>query len=350
MVCISAYKKSGNSLYLSVVCCVMKIRHLLLFICFPFALLAQPAHSPESILKLLNLTAPVPEGLLAQRAVVLYGDGLKQNELEETQKAFQQTGIDAVAYIPSLQVLAGADIQQAFAKYLTTRNISFIILFNKTPSYSLTFFRFNGNAGLLDATTSGWQQTHSVLKELLLTVFRFAVSNQKKQNLLINDFPETTVNIKYFDGRRNENYTSLVKSFKVAVPSWGNEKDDARLNQILTEYFPLKYEIVPADIAESDLEIKGFKTIIRFVHTSGTIARDLLEYDHAKTGNALASAAIINNDAQLKTIAASAVVYKFYVKQLEYGNLFLGNKWDADPDWQQALVNYLYHMRQQLNY
>lgn len=343
MAFISVCEKSGNSLYLSVVCYIMKIKVLLFFICFPFALLAQTAHSPESILKLLNLTTTVPEGLLAQRAVVLYGDGLKQNELEETQKAFQQTGIDAVAYIPSLQVLAGADIQQAFAKYLTTRNISFIILFNKNPSYSLTFFRFNGKAGLLDAGTPGWQQTHSVLKELLLTVFRFAVSNQKKQNLLINDFPETAVNIKYFDGRRNENYTSLVKSFKVAVPSWGNEKEDARLDQILKEHFPLKYEIVNADMPESELEIKGFKTIIRFVHTSGAIARELLEYDNT-------SAAIINNDAQLKTIAASAVVYKFYVKQLEYGNLFLGNKWDADAEWQQALINHLYHMRQQLNY
>jgi hypothetical protein len=328
----------------------MKLRNLLFLFCFPFSLLAQLAHSPESILKQLNLTGSVPEGLLAQRAVVLYSDGVKSRDLEETQKAFQQTGIDAVAYISDKRVLAGADIQQAFSRYLSTRNISFIILFNKTSGYSLTFFKFNGTANLFDAGAPGWQQTHGLLKELLLTVFRFAVSNQKKQNLLVNDFPETDVTIKYFDGRRNENYTSLVKSFKVAVPSLGNEKDDARLDQILKEYFPLKYEIVNPNLAESDLEIKGFKTIIRFVRTSGEIARELLEYDNSKAGNALASAAIVNNEAQLKTIPANVVVYKFYVKQLEYGNLFLGNKWDADTDWQQALINHLSLMRQQLNY
>lgn len=323
---------------------------LLLLLCFPFAAWAQLAHTPESIVKNLALVNVVPDGLLAQRALVIFDSQIKQGELEETQKAFQQTGIDAVAYFESNRVLAGADPQQAFVRYLNTRNIAFIILFTKSTTYNLTFFRFNGKATLFDAGAAGWQQSSSVLKELLLTVFRFAVSNQKKQNLLVNDFPETGNAFKYFDGRRNETYTSLVKSFKVAVPSMGNEKDDAQLEQILKEHFPVKYEIVNADIPESDLEIKGFKTIIRFVRTNGTIARELLEYDNGKTGNALASAAFVNNEAQLKTIPANAIVYKFYVKQLEYGNLFLGNKWDADADWQQALTNHLYHMRQQLNY
>ncbi|HNR74442.1 MAG TPA: hypothetical protein PKH83_01860, partial [Cyclobacteriaceae bacterium] len=147
-----------------------------------------------------------------------------------------------------------------------------------------------------------------------------------------------------------EVYTALVKSFKVAVPSMGNEKDDAQLEQILKTHFPLKYELVNADIPESELEAKGFKTIIRFMHTTGAIAREILEYDLSKTGNVLSSAAIVNNEAQLKTIPANTIIYKFYVKQLEFGNLFLGNVWDADTDWQQALTNHLYHMRQQLNY
>lgn len=329
----------------------MNLRMLLLFTCLPFATLAQLAHTPESIIKGLSLAPMVPEGLLAQRSIVIYDATIYQKELEETQKAFQQTGIDAVAYFESNRVLAGADVQQAFTKYLSTRNVSFIILLTKSAtSFTLTFFKFNSKATLFDAGSAGWQQSNAVLKELLLTIFRFAVSNQKKQNLLVNDFPETGNAFKYFDGRRNEAYTSLVKSFKVAIPSMGNEKDDAQLEQILKEHFPVKYEIVNADLPEPELEIKGFKTIIRFVRTSGTIAREILEYDNSKTGNALASAAIVNSEAQLKTIPANVAVYKFYVKQLEYGNLFLGNKWDADTDWQQALTNYLYHMRQQLNY
>lgn len=327
----------------------MNLRFLFLLLCLPLAATAQLAHTPESIINGLTLTNQVPGGLLAQRSVVLYQGGFSQKELEETQKAFQQTGIDAVVYFATNRVLAGADPQRAFAKYLSTRNVSFIILFSKTNTFTLTFFPFSGKASLFDANATGWQQSHTSLKELLLTVYRFSVSNQKKQNLLVNDFPETG-SFKYFDGRRSEMYTSLVKSFKVAVPSMGNEKDDARLSEILKEHFPLKYEIVNADEAESDLDRKGFKTIIRFMHTSGTVMRELLEYDESKTGTALASAAIVNGEAQLKTIPVNTPVYKFYVKQLDYGNLFLGNKWDADTDWQQALINHLYLMRQQLNY
>ncbi|GIL22047.1 MAG: hypothetical protein BroJett042_05600 [Bacteroidota bacterium] len=328
----------------------MKLKLLVLIFVAPLSAFAQQAHTPENLVKSLSLSAHVPDELLALRSVVLFDEAITPKELEETQKAFQQTGIDAVSYFESNRVLAGADPQQAFARYLNIRNISFIILFSKRSSYALTFFRFNGKGNLSDPGAPGWQQNHASLKELLLMVFRFAVSNQKKHNLLINDFPETGNTFKYFDGRRSEVYTALVKSFKVAVPSMGNEKDDAQLEQILKTHFPLKYELVNADIPESELEAKGFKTIIRFMHTTGAIAREILEYDLSKTGNVLSSAAIVNNEAQLKTIPANTIIYKFYVKQLEFGNLFLGNVWDADTDWQQALTNHLYHMRQQLNY
>jgi hypothetical protein len=29
------------------------------------------------------------------------------------------------------------------------------------------------------------------------------------------------------------------------------------------------------------------------------------------------------------------------MKSIEYGNIFLGNKWDADLTWQDALRNYI---------
>ena len=68
----------------------MNLRFLLLLNCLPFVALAQLAHTPESIVKNLALTNVVPDGLLAQRAVVLF-EGVKQAELDEAQKAFQQT-------------------------------------------------------------------------------------------------------------------------------------------------------------------------------------------------------------------------------------------------------------------
>ncbi len=317
----------------------------------PILLIAQPAVEKDLLINRLSIVESVPEKLLAERSVVLYESNITSKELQETQKAFQQTGIDAVAYFVIDHILAGADPQKAFSTYLITRNVSFIIIFSKEKqTYSFTFAPFNNKIDLVNNGVSAWQQKGNVLNEVLLTTYRFAVSDQKKQNLLINDFPETDIALKYFVGRRTETYTAMVKSFKVAVPKFGNEKDDAVLEQLLKEYFPVKYELVDPALTERELESKGFITVLRFVHTRGIVAKQILDYDLSQMATSIASVAMVNGEAQLKTIPAEETIYKFYIKHLEYGNLFLGNKWDADRTWQAALANHLQLMRMDLKY
>lgn len=327
------------------------LKFLLLLFISPVLLLAQPTLEKDIFENQLIIVESVPENLLAARSVVLYESRLSLKELQETQKAFQQTGIDAVAYFAIDRILAGADPQKAFSTYLKSRNISFIILFTKEEqTYSFTFAPFNGKNDLVNNGAAAWQQKGVILNDVLLTIYRFAVSNQKKQNLLINDVPETDIALKYFVGRRTETYTPMVKSFKVAVPKFGNEKDDALLEEILKEHFPVKYELVDPDLDERELEGKGFITVLRFVHTSGLVAKTILDYDVSQIANSIASVAMVKGEAQLKTIPAEETIYKFYIKHLEYGNLFLGNKWDADRTWQAALTNHLQLMRMDLKY
>ncbi len=312
---------------------------------------AQPAYEKDALLSRLSFTESVPDELLATRSIVLYDQGITQKDLEETQQAFQQTGIDAIAYFVTDFMLAGADPEKAFAQYLISRNVTFLIFLTKeNQRYTFTFTRFNNTSDFVEPTASAWRQTGTVLKEVLLTIYRFALSNQKKQNFLINDFPETEIPIKYFSGRRNETFTAMVKSFKVAVPKFGNEKADAELEQILKEHFPLKYELVDPALSESDLSSRGFITVLRFVHTRGLVAKKILDYDISQMANSIASVVVVNGEAELKTIPAEETIYKFYIKHLEYGNLFLGNKWDADTSWQAALVSHLQLMRQDLKY
>jgi len=324
---------------------------LLILVIISFSLHGQPAYEKDMLLNRLSFTEIIPEELLATRSIVLYDQGITQKDLEETQQAFQQTGIDAIAYFITDFMLAGADPEKAFSQYLTSRNVSFLIFLTKdNQQYSLTFTRFNNTSDFVEPSAPAWRQSGTVLKDVLLTIYRFALSNQKKQNFLINDFPETDIPIKYFSGRRNEAYTALVKSFKVAVPKFGNEKADAELEQILKEHFPLKYELVDPAVSEADLSSRGFITVLRFVHTRGRVAKKILDYDISQMANSIASVVVANSEAELKTIPAEQTIYKFYIKHLEYGNLFLGNKWDADTSWQAALVNHLQLMRQDLKY
>jgi hypothetical protein len=153
-----------------------------------------------------------------------------------------------------------------------------------------------------------------------------------------------------FKSRRFESFSNDAKSFKVAVPRWGNEKADAELEQILKEYFPVKYELVDPNLEERELTNRGFITILRYVHTDGQEAKKILGYDLTQFTKSLTSIVYINGEADLKTIPASQTIFKYYLKHIEYGNIFLGKGWDADLTWQDALRNHLQAMREVLKF
>jgi len=329
---------------------ILKIQVFFFFLFFYTETVAQSSTEKESVLANLNYVDAIPDGLLSKRSIVIYDEAITQDELRETQNAFQQIGIDAVSYVNPDRVLAGPDIMKAFTTYLTSRAIDFLIFFEKDKEYNLSFVRFNKTRFLVDNKAATWRQSNGSLSDLLTSVFRNVIVTQKKQNLLINELPETDLNLKYFIGRRNETFTSDVVSFKVAVVKWGDEKADAELEQILKENFPVKYELVNPELEERDLSSRGFRTILRYVHTRGSVAKEILGYDLTQLATSLSTVYFVNGEADVKAIPASETIYKFYVKHIEYGNIFLGKGWDADITWQDALKNHLQAMRENLKF
>lgn len=314
---------------------------VLILLSLPLSLAAQTAEQ-QQLLQPVNWSTNVPADLLAARSVVLYQNSFSKVELAETQKYFQQTGIDAVCYFDIAYVLAGADTRKAFANYFSFRNIKYLVILQKTEAgYSYIFATYSGNKDLLDKTSTGWKQVNASQKELLQTIYRFAVSNLKKQNFLINDLPEMDINMAYFTGRINTNFSVEAKSFKTAVPKMDNEKDNAELEAFLKQYYPFKFEMVDAKSEEADLSARGFRSVLRVLHGRGSLLREVLGYDPTQTGRSIATTFFVDGVPQIKTILASEPVYKFYIKNTEYGNLFLGSKWDADITWQDALRNYV---------
>ncbi|NOS91699.1 MAG: hypothetical protein HOP30_07240 [Cyclobacteriaceae bacterium] len=329
------------------------MRHFsfLFILFFGYSSFAQSVEESELMAR-LNFSTTIPTELLTTRSVVLFQSAIPQKDLDECQSFFQQSGIDAVAYFDIHRMLAGHDVRRTYASYLANRGIKFLILFQKDEKgYRLIFCSFNGKKDLVDINSAAWKQENVSLNELLRTVYRFAVSNLKKQNFLINDLPEMDITINPFTGRINESFSIEVKSFKTAIPKFGNPVDDAELEAYLKANFPLKYELVDADATEESLYAKGFRTILRFVHARGIVAKEILGYDVTQVARSLPSAVFVNNEIQIKTVPSSEVIYKFYFKNIEYGNVFLGNKWDADLTWQDALRNHIqaYKINQKIN-
>ncbi|MFM8850110.1 MAG: hypothetical protein ACKOE5_06930 [Cytophagales bacterium] len=328
---------------LTLVRLVVELKKLTTLLLVVLALSGSAQTSEEqALLASLTISNTIPNDLLSARTVVLFQNTVGKPELQETQKYFQQTGIDAVCYFDIAYVLAGTDTRRAFATYFSFRNIKYIVLLQKADNqYHYVFGTFCGNKDIFDRRSTGWRQSNPSQQEVLRTIYRLATSNLKKQNFLINDLPEMDIPMTYFTGRINHNFSVEAKSFKTAVPKMDNEKDNAELEALLKQYYPFKFEMVDAKSEEADLGVRGFRSVLRVLHGRGSLLRQVLGYDYTQTGRSIATTFFADGVPQIKTILASEDVYKFYIKNIEYGNIFLGNKWDADITWQDALRNYV---------
>jgi hypothetical protein len=303
----------------------------------------------EKLYAKLVSTTKVPDDLLSTRSAVFYETSFTQTELEEIQKGFQQTGIDAVIYFETLQAMAGSDPRLAHSRYLTTRAIRFLIFLRKTDKdYEFSFTTFNGKNDFVEQKQEAWQIKSSNLSDLLRSIFRACINSQKKQNFLINDYPEREVTVKAIVGKRLESLAKDINYFKVAIPKFGDEEADRQLQQYFKDNFPIKYEIVEPLVDEKELRNKGFLYILRYVHTQGARAKEILGYEESKSETAIATIKYVNNEIQLKTIPSETLIFKFYFKNMEFDNVHLGSKWDADLTWQEALANHIQAYRQEV--
>ena len=314
----------------------------------PLAGLAQTSPEEAGLLGGLSSSVTAPDGLLAKRAVVLYQLAYTEEELNQMQTFFQQTGIDAIAYFETDRVLAGPDLTKAFADYFNTRNVSFFVFAQKESGrFQLVITPFSKSVNLIADGSSQWAVENKSLRELLQSIYRSLISSQKRQNFLINDLPERDIPVKNFTGRRFESFSKEATYFKVAIPRMASADDNTKLEELLRQGPALKYDLVPADMSERELNNRGYIFILRFVRARGRVAKEILGYEK-KVEQTYASMVASPDGFQLKTLAATESVFKFYFKHIEYGNIYLGTRWDADTSWDSALNNHLQAMKAEI--
>ena len=107
-------------------------------------------------------------------------------------KAFQQIGIDAVAYFEQDVVTAGKDVVWGLIpSILSAARSAHCFLDKGIDSYALRAALFNQKTSLVDAGTV-WRVQQPKLTELLRNVFRIP-GGVRKENFLISDSPETDI-------------------------------------------------------------------------------------------------------------------------------------------------------------
>ncbi len=296
-----------------------------------------PVGEQELIGRLRPGTA-LPTKLLSTRSVVFYPHTMGMKELEMVQKILQRTGIDAVVYMESDLLAAGRDASVSLAEYLNTREITNLLIFQKSNGYSLYVAEYNNKANIFDMDQNAWLGREKALDVLLQRLYLMATNTLKKENMLINDFPELAMPLNPFKGQRSEFFAIDLKVDPLAVPKFGDEAMDKELEEIMKSY-PYKYTLTEPHLSEAEIRKGGSYYVLRYFFGRDKVAQDVLGYDMTKSQNAIVSVTYPGDKQQLKNIPANTIVYKFYFKHIDSGNVFLGTKWDADLTWQQALIN-----------
>ncbi len=302
--------------------------------------IAQISDDEKMFLDRLKPTESLPEKLLNTRTAVFYSFIMPDKELEKIQLSFQKTGIDAIMYFETDELLAGRDVKVAFTAYLNKRDVSNLVFLQKgDKGYKMFITTFNTKSSLVEENQYAWIGEHTSLDELLLNLYRAAGGGMKRQNMLINDYPETNISINAIQGRRAEFFAIDMKVDELAIPKTGNDVMDKVLETTFSTY-PFKYKLTEPGTSEQELRKKGSLYVLCYVHTRCSVAKKLLGYDTSKPESTVASVIFADDgQTQIKNIAPETFVYKFYFKHIDSGNVFFGTKWDADPSWEQALKN-----------
>lgn len=310
---------------------------------------AQYPLSDKEFVEQLNLNGGFPENLLSTRTVVFFSFGFSEKELNQMQDYFQRSGIDAVSYFALDVLTAGKDVTRGFYNFLRQREISNLAFAEKfSDGYRISITPFNGKEEIFTAGQPAWSHSNRLLLEALKHLNREALASLKKGNLLINEFPETDQTINPITGKRNEFYAGDMKVDLVAVPKFGIDSLDQQLARIFEQHFPFEYKLVDPAVSEKELRKQGMLYIFCFLHTRAIVARQLLQYPTSPSETAYVSITFPDDTPQAKNIGLNTPIFKVYFKHIDSGNVFLGNKWDADTSWQQALINHIKAMKAEL--
>lgn len=362
----------------------LKIIILLYFFCFIYLSgHGQTLSSAElKMMKVLNSSSNVvPEDLLLSKSIVIISIGDGESTLrgdwktlaEEAHFYIKKLSIDAVLYFYIDDIIAGYDVQRAIAQQMIARDIKNILMLSKDKingrdQYISVLTPFNEEPTFMSNNQAVWKSQTSDLEILFRNLSR-SIDNADLtlENLLIIDSPEYYRGSDIIRGGRFETLNTDLRIDKLAVPKFidlpttedmsvasstemvslinsentKNLSRNAQLEQLLVNY-PYEFGIIPYEYDEKKLLTKGFQFVLMRINSSGRNVRKLLGYDVSENNDELITVKKDNlGEVKVKSIPIDAMVFKYYIKHINSGDVYLGEQWDGDDNWQDALNNHM---------
>lgn len=355
---------------------------LVIFFC-QTTLFAQVLSSAELKMKrVLNTGSKgIPKELQISKSIVIISMNDGESDLRGDWKSLAEAAhfyikrlsIDAVLYFYVDDVLAGYDVQRSISQQLVNRDIKNILMLSKDKvngrdQYLGVLTPFNSNPDFISNNQLAWKTQTSDLEILFRNLARaIDQADLINENLLIIDKPEYYRGTDIIRGRRYEVFNTDLRIDRIAIPKFtdlplpeneaalssadmvnliksendNNLRNNAQIESMMGNY-PYKFEIVPYEYDEKLLSSKGFQFVLMRINSSGRNVRQLLGYEISDEVNELIT---IKKDTagnvNIKSIPIDGMVYKYYVKHLNSGDIYLGEQWDGDDNWRDAFSNHI---------
>lgn len=346
-------------------------------------------------LRFLDYNNKLPDNLLHTKSAVFVevpvksGTSLRgdwQALAREGHQVFKSLGIDAVAYYNIGDVEAGRDASIKLAEQLKSRQIENIILLSKIPlkiagkdteRFAILITDFNGEKSFISHGQEAYKEvakdTDKLFKQFDKDIRK---SGMTSQNHLIADQPEFFAGAgNIIKGKRAEGFAQDLKLDKLAVPRFeeatipdkrpgGNanknleeeivknnksvNRNNLTLKEIMNDY-PYEYALVDPTLEEDRIRQDGYQFILVRLNTTGENIKEMLGYKVDPSETDYITMHQNGGNIKMRHIPAKAPVYKYYIKHIYTGDVYLGTPWDADESWEDALANYIGNMKKDLN-
>lgn len=261
-----------------------------------------------------------------------------------------EAGADPVAYYELEQVALSEERQAVYASSFAQRLVKNVLLLTrKKDLMSLHVGQFSEDGRIIPTTSIFGVQATS-LEELKASIAAIGDS-RATQNLLVLDIPEFgkeenaagSANLKFVP-----EYPLNLEVFKMGIPIDGSSASEGLLSYFRYDLYGKSSEVILAEQQNQKTEIESIlKSQYPYEYVWLTEAKTPQELIADRVQFVLMKVegreADMMESMGLAALPGSKerIVVKYYIKLLVRDELFIGEEWDAHPDWRIALENFL---------
>ncbi len=321
----------------------------------------------EIFLSNQSLSRHVPKTIQSTRSAVIISmqDQSKWKTIgNEANDYFKKISIDPVMFINATDLFANSSVTESFSDQFAGRRISNLIFITERKellnAFSISLVPFDPKVGLGARDLKGWTIKVNELKDGYKILANDLIKAElENTNFLIPESPNFEEDTNFIKGTIYSVYSRDLRARKLAIPKYKvideqqlssvkayNQKV-ATANKVLEDKlasYPYEFGFVDTE-DEAELYRQRYEYVLLRVKTTGEHLKKWFNLDVVSGETEYVSInQITKEDATLERINIDQVVYKYYVKHLVSGDVYIGDKWDTAVTWEQALENYINNM------